>query len=61
MNKTVPIGSDFKASAGVRPFAMRESERDCPNQTAPRLLLKGAGPMDGTRGGVGATALRRTI
>ena len=60
MNQTSPIVFDFKASVGVRPFAMRESERNSPNQTAPGLLLKGAGPMDGT-GGVGATALRRTI
>ena len=61
MNQTSPTGFDLKARARVRPFAMRESERDSPNQTAPRLLLKGAGPMDGTGGGVGATAIRRTI
>ena len=61
MNQTSPTGFDFKASAGVRPFAMRESERDSPHRTAPRLLLKGAEPMDGRGGGVGATALRRTI
>ena len=30
MNQTSPTGFDFKASAGVRPFAMRESERDFP-------------------------------
>ena len=60
MNQTSSIGFDYKPSVGVRPFAMRESERNSPNQT-PRRLLEGVGPMDGTGGGVGATALRRTI
>ena len=61
MKQTSPIGFDYKPSVGVRPFAMRESERNSPNQTAPGRLLEGVGPMDGTGGGVGATALRRTI